>query len=108
MIKCAIRTSYIVKMAGKSASSFKLRIKLRDLNLSEKFKDAVLGRSLEMIPHSRLPTKRVVLQRWRYVRNDNKLSDSSTMSNAAIASQLAQEVQAVWNLAHIPTQRIDK
>lgn len=95
-------------MAGKSASSFKLRINLRDLNLSEKFKDAVLGRPLEIIPHSRLPIKRVVLQHCRYVRNENQLSDSPTMSNAAIASQLAQEVQAVWNLAHIPTHRIDK
>ena len=93
----------------KKRQKFELKIKLcvKD-NPTEDFKDAVVGKCLDLIPHSRLPIRKVILQRSRALHRDEQFSDAKTKSDSAIASQLSSEIIGVWNIANIPTPRIDK
>ncbi len=95
--------------AKKKKFQFDFTLKLRAKGIStEDLKDDLIGSGIDLIPHSRLPIQKVILQRWRGLRKDDLLNDSKTKSDAEIASEIANEVIAVWNSAHIPTIRDDK
>ncbi len=92
----------------KQKKKFNLKIKLRTQSNADKFKDDIIGKPLECIPLTKLPTQRVILQHWRSMRNENELGMSQTRSNSDIAGKIAEETLLVWERAHVPSQRIDK
>ncbi len=89
----------------KTVKKFKLRVKY---NATEAFKNEVLGNGAEVLSQSRLPIKKVILQRWRFLRRNSELNDPQPKSDTDLASQMTREVIEVWSKANIPTQRIDK
>ena len=60
--------------------------------------DEALGRSLDHLPSTQLPTKRSVLQKYRCLRIERP--DEPTVD---LASYIAAELIQIWNKARIPT-----
>lgn len=85
-------------MSGISGLSVKLRSKT---NRSSAI-DMIIGSSIDLIPQSKLPTKKVVLQRWQGHRMKEKKP-----SDKEVVDLLSREVIHIWNLARIPTRRED-
>ena len=63
-----------------------------------KFWDEAIGKSLEVIPATKLPSIRVVLQRYRSLRIDQP--DTAVRLLAEI---IADKVILIWNKARVPT-----
>ena len=80
---------------------------LRVRNNTEAIKDDIIGEPLSRIPSSKLPTRRLVYHRWRALRLESQMNGTS-VSNREIACQIAQEIQDIWTMAHIPTRRNDR
>ena len=89
-----------------SESAFCTLPKLRAKTARSSLMDTVIGQSLDHFPISKLPVKRVVLQRWRSLRCDSTMSNTS-MSQDDIAQVITDEVIYIWQLAYIPTKRAD-
>ena len=82
--------------------------KLRsDKTRAEKWKDAVIGPSIPFLSPSHLPTLKVILQRWRSMREEFDTGDYGTISNNVLLTELVDEIVELWDMAMIPTKRID-
>lgn len=81
---------------------------VRDKSQPEALKDSIIGKPLDRLSTSKLPIKRVILQRWRAHRLDSNLAVGQEVSNQDIASEITTEVIEIWDLAGIPTKRKDK
>jgi hypothetical protein len=86
--------------------------KVRPKEGPDVFKDKIIGKPIDFIPTTRLPTKRLVLQRARALRaesTENKERFSSPdKSDKDIAQTVAVEIQSLWQRAAIPCRRVDK
>jgi hypothetical protein len=86
--------------------------KLLPNNGPEAFKDKIIGKSIDLIPTSKLPVRRLVLQRARALRAEStknkELSSPGDISDKAIAKVIAHEIQLIWQRAAIPCRRVDK
>lgn len=56
--------------------------------------DQAVGTGIEIIPQSRLPTRRIILKRYRALREKQPLEDKFVISK-----QIAAEVLNVWSMA---------
>lgn len=85
--------------------------KLRNKSKQHEFRDNLIGGSMECIPTSKIPTKRLILQRARYLRDESTLnreiSTSGDISDKEIADTVAAEVHLIWNKALLPCVRKD-
>ena len=79
---------------GKSSHVSDLRRKSSALSLSY---DKSVGKGLEAFPSSRLPTKRTVLQRYRYIR-----SQSHNQSKVSVVATITEEISFLWDNGSIP------
>ena len=84
----------------------KTSVKLRPKTDRSSQIEALIGTSVDSLPVSKLPTKRVVLQRWRSLRAESDRTNSN-VSNKEIASQLTTELMHIWELARVPAMRKD-
>ena len=89
-------------MSGKQKGAPKLRPKLGP----EVFKDQIIGKPIDSLTSSKLPTKRVILQRVRGLHTRSEIA--CPMTDKDIVKQLATEIQNIWERAAIPCRRIDK
>ena len=60
--------------------------------------DKALGKSLDRLPSTYLPTKRLVLQRYRSLRIEKP--DAPTTD---LATTIAAEIKGIWDKAPVPT-----
>jgi hypothetical protein len=86
--------------------------KLRPKEGPQAFKDKIICKPIDLIPTTKLPVRRMILQRARALRaesTDNmKTFSSPEKSDKTIAKIIAQEVHSIWQRAAIPCSRIDK
>ena len=84
--------------AGRSGKLHNLRVKTK----CEIFKDTVIGKGIEILPESKLPLKRLILQRARALRYNQ-----GQLSGREIAYNIALEAESIWSRAAIPCKRLD-
>ena len=65
--------------------------------------DSALGKAIDKLPQSQLPTTRSVLQRYRCLRIEKP--DEPTIN---LASTIASEVKFLWDKARVPTIAPDR
>ena len=76
---------------------------LRKKSAREVVKKELIGCPRDLIPTNRLPTIKVLLQRWRAYRE----MVGQRPSNAEIASAITNEILEIWARAKLPTIRKD-
>ena len=81
--------------------------KVRTLSQVELLKDEVLGKPIERIPTSKLPTKSLIYRKWRALHKDGHLQNAK-ITNSGIAECITKEVLFIWQTASIPHIREDK
>jgi hypothetical protein len=104
---CRISDAIITEMSETKQSH-----KLRPKEGPQAFKDKIIGKPIDLIPTTKLPVRRLILQRAHALRaesTDNmKTFSSPEKSDKTIAKVIAQEVHSIWQRAAIPCRRIDK
>jgi hypothetical protein len=73
----------------------------------ELFKREHIGQPLERIPSARLPTKRVILQKYQFLKDDSLLTGGPSRSDKDIANAIVDRVIFIWASANIPVVRRD-
>ena len=67
------------------------------LSRAQQFKKKIIGSPLHMIPVHRLPTRRVILQRWLGMRLDDINKRKSD-----IGVEISKEVANIWTRGKLP------
>ena len=91
--KCEKRTQNVSESAKHSGGPFKRS------GTSAKEWDDVVGPPLNSTSAQQLPSVRTILQRYRALRIDKKISDTTSL-----AQVIASEVQTVWGKARVLTR----
>ena len=96
--------SLIINMASNSSSKSKKRPHgpLQRSGDQAKRWDTVIGKSIDTLPSTQLPTVRTILQRYRFFR-----IESPQLETIVLARRIAEEVLLIWDRARIPTKKLD-
>ena len=79
---------------------------LRKKTSQQSFINGLIGTSIHVLPTSKLPTNKIVLNRCLSIREENTLQ-AKIISKKDIASILVGELTSIWERAALPTIRVD-
>ena len=86
----------------------KRKLNLRVKTEREVFRDYLIGEPIQLLPASKLPIKRLILQRMRGLHEESSLSSlTADIRDVDIARTISQELESLWQKAAIPCQRQD-
>ena len=72
------------------------------------FYDTHIGKPLDMLPESKLPTKQNILRRIRSLQQQNSLEESGNVGRKQIVKTVGSEVINIWERADTDYIRRDK
>ena len=81
--------------------------KLRAKGGRQDFLDNLIGKPVDLIPETKLPTKRLILRRVRYYQQQRSLDPKMNLCRKTIADNIASDIVRIWERASIDCVRYD-